>query len=248
MTWRGRILVTGASRGIGEAVAVALADRGYDLVLWARTGDQLEAVAARARARGVEVRTAPVDIGCAAEVLRAAAASLDLDQGLAGLVLNAGRGVWSPLTDLDPADWAATIGTNLDGTYHVLRAALPLLTRNPGSLIVGMLSDSVLYPFAGRAAYAASKAGMHTLLEVARRETRASGVRISAVFPSRVDTFFQGGQAGAAPGSRDGALSADQVAAVVASLFDLPAAVEIRQLQLAAMTTTFGLLPERVTP
>jgi NADP-dependent 3-hydroxy acid dehydrogenase YdfG len=109
-----------------------------------------------------------------------------------------------------------------------------------------MLSDSALYPFPGRAAYSASKAGMQAMLDVARRETRASGVRVSVVLPSRVDTFFQGGHSDAAPGTREGALSADQVAEVVAGLFALPPAVEIRQIQLAAMTSTYGLLPERI--
>nr|AUV64122.1 short-chain dehydrogenase [Streptomyces citricolor]BAV57059.1 short-chain dehydrogenase [Streptomyces citricolor] len=242
---RGWVLVTGASRGIGGATAMALAGRGFDLVLWARSADALADTAEQARALGARVKTATVDVGDAGQVA-SAAESIDGAEGLAGLVLNAGRGVWSPLADVDPEDWSATIRTNLDGTYHVLRETLPHLIAHGHGLLVGMLSDSVLHPFAERAAYSASKSGMSALLEVVRREVRASGVRVSAVLPSRVDTYFQGSQAEAGPGTREGALTAAEVAEVVAGLFELPPNVEIRQVQLAAMTSTYGLFPERV--
>lgn len=236
---RGWVLVTGASRGIGAAVARRLAKSGFDLVLWARDKEALTEVAAEAG--GVQVRTAAVDVGDAAQV-EAAAAGLPR---LAGVVLNAGSGRWAPLTEVTPDTWSATVRTNLDGPYHVLRAALPRLVAQ--GLVVGMLSDSVRYPHAGRAAYTASKAGMAALLEVVRREVRESGVRISALLPSRVDTHFQGSYAEAAPGTREGALSADDVAEVVGGLFDLPGHVEVRQLEFAAMTSSYGPFPERVT-
>jgi NADP-dependent 3-hydroxy acid dehydrogenase YdfG len=163
-------------------------------------------------------------------------------------VINAGLGTWAPFTELDPANWDRTLRTNLDGAYHTLRTVLPLLVATPGSLIVGLSSDSALHPFAGRAAYSASKAALQAMLEVVRREVRESGVRVSVVVPSRVDTFFEGGRRGAAPGTRTGALTSDQVAEVVAGLFALPPVVEVREIQLAAMTSTFGLLPERTQP
>lgn len=244
----GWVLVTGAGRGIGEAVARSLAASGYDLILWSRTAGALDGVAERARDLGVRVRTAVVDVGDSAEVDAAARRTLDAADPLAGVVLNAGHGRWSALADLDPAEWERTIGTNLSGAYHTLRVTLPLLTAAPGGLVVGMLSDSALYPFTGRAAYSASKAGLHAMLDVARRETRSHGVRVSAVLPSRVDTFFEGGHPDAVPGTRAGALSADHVAEVVAGLFALPPTVEIRNIQLAAMTSTYGLLPERIQP
>ena len=243
---KGWVLVTGAGRGIGEAVARSLATAGYDLVLWSRTAAALDRAAAGVQELGARVRTAAVDVGDAAEVTLAGRHSLPPERTLAGVVLNAGHGAWSPLADLDPLDWERTIRTNLNGAYHTLRACLPLLTETPGSLVVGMLSDSALHPFPERSAYSASKAGMQAMLDVARRETRGSGVRVTALLPSRVDTFFQGGHPDAAPGTRLGALSAAQVAQVVAWLFDLPQAVEIRHIQLAAMTSTYGLLPERI--
>jgi serine 3-dehydrogenase len=242
MAGRGWVLVTGGSRGIGAATALALARHGFDLVLWARTAGHLAETAGQARELGARVRHAAVDVADPAQV----------DPGelpeLSGLVLSAGHGVWSALADLEPATWHDTLETNLTGAYNVLRAALPRLGAGGHRLVVGVVSDSALHPFAGRAAYSAAKAGMAALLEVTRREVRADGIRVSSLFPSRVDTHFRGGHAEAAPGSRPGALSAADCARVIAGLFELPPNVEIRRIELSAMTSTFGLLPERVAP
>lgn len=243
---RGWVLVTGASRGIGAATAEALAADGFDLVLWARSRDGLDRTARAVRQRRAAVRVHAVDVGDAAQVGAAASATLSGPGPLVGVVLNAGAGRWSPLSALDPEEWHGTLRTNLDGTYHVLRATLPRLTAQRAGLVVGMLSDSVLHPHADRAAYSASKAGMSALLETVRREVRQHGVRVSAVLPSRVDTHFRGSHDQAAPGTRKGALSAADVAHVVSALFTFPANVEVRNVQLAAMTATYGPFPERV--
>ncbi|SCF06575.1 3-oxoacyl-[acyl-carrier protein] reductase [Micromonospora haikouensis] len=239
------VLITGASRGIGRATALALAADGYAPVLWARSGDDLAKVADEVAEQGVPVRTSVVDVADRAAVARAAQESLAGLDRLDGLVLNAGQGTWTALSDLEPADWDRTVRTNLDGSFHVLKTVLPLLTAVRGALVVGLLSDSVCYPFAERAAYAASKSGLAALLEVTRRETREHGVRICRLMPSRVDTHFQGSYAVAAPGTRDGALTAAEVAAVIAGVFRLPAGVEVREIQLSSMTSTFGPFPER---
>jgi NADP-dependent 3-hydroxy acid dehydrogenase YdfG len=242
---RGRVLVTGASRGIGAAVAEALAVEGFDLVLWARSPDGLDRTASAVRQRGAAASVHTVDVGDGAQVA-AASATLAGPGPLAGVVLNAGVGRWSPLSSLDPEQWHSTLRTNLDGAYHVLRAVLPRLTAQRAGLVVGVLSDSALYPHADRAAYSASKAGMSALLETVRREVRRHNIRVSAVLPSRVDTHFQGSHNEAAPGTRKGALAAADVAQVVSALFTLPPHVEVRNMQLAAMTATYGPFPERV--
>jgi NADP-dependent 3-hydroxy acid dehydrogenase YdfG len=239
------VLITGASRGIGRATALALAADGYAPVLWARSGDDLAKVADEVSGYAVPARVAVVDVADRAAVVRAARDSLAGIERLDGLVLNAGQGKWAPLAELDGADWDVTVRTNLDGGFHVLKVALPLLTAVSGALVVGLLSDSVRYPFPERAAYAASKSGLAALLEVARRETRAQGVRVCQLVPSRVDTYFQGSYVAAAPGTRDTALTAAEVAAVIAGVFRLPPNVEIREIHLSSMTSTFGLLPER---
>ena len=241
---RGWVLVTGATRGIGEATAKLLADNGFDLILWARTAGDLAVTAKTVRAAGAEVRTAAVDVGDAAAVEAASRDTLAEINRLAGVVLNAGHGVWTPLKRLGLAEWHSTVDTNLNGAFHVLRAAIPRLGY--GGLVVGVLSDSVLYPFPDRAAYSAAKSGMSALLDVARRELRPVGVRICSLLPSRVDTHFEGAHEVAGPGSRPGALAAAEVAEVVCGLFDLPQGIEVRHIQLAAMASSYGPFPEVV--
>jgi NADP-dependent 3-hydroxy acid dehydrogenase YdfG len=241
----GWVLVTGASRGIGRAVAQTLAHDGFDLVLWARSPDGLaesaELVSASAR-----VRTAQVDVADFEQVASAAAATLPSAEGLAGVVLNAGQGSWAPLELLDVGSWNQTVRTNLDGTFHVLRATLPSILQGRPGLIVGMLSDAAYLPFAERAAYSSSKAGMRSLLETVRRETRERGVRVSLVVPSRVDTHFAGSHSSAGPGTRPGALAAADVGRVVGTLFELPPHVEVREIHLASTRSSFGPYPERI--
>lgn len=233
------VLVTGASRGIGAATALRLAAAGFDLVLWARTCEELQEVGEKAAAFGGSVAVRAVDVSDAGQVA-AGYAALDRQSPLAGLVLNAGSGRWQQITEIEDAVWDRTLATNLRGSMLVLRQLLPRLQARPGALVVGVLSDSARYPFPGRAAYAASKAGLAALLEVARRETRSAGVRITALLPSRVDTAFQGSLAEAAAGCRPGSLSADEVAEVIGWLFELPPGIEVRELQLAALTSSFG--------
>lgn len=236
---RATVLVTGASRGIGARTALRLAAAGFDLVLWARTLEDLRQTQQQAAEFGVDVDIAAVDVSDAAQV-SAGYAAIRWHSPLAGLVLNAGSGIWQPITEIDDAVWDQTLATNLRGAMLVLKQVLPDLRRARGGLVVGLLSDSARYPFPGRGAYAASKAGLAALLEVARREARESGVRVTALLPSRVDTSFQGSLEFAGAGCRPGSLSADTVAEVIGWLFELPAEVEVRELQLSALTSTFG--------
>ncbi|AJY38447.1 SDR family NAD(P)-dependent oxidoreductase [Burkholderia humptydooensis] len=239
---RGTVLVTGASRGVGLAIAEALAGRGYDLALWARSAPDLDAIARRLGATGCRVRAAAVDVGDAAAVDAAGRALREQDAMLAGVVVNAGCGRWARIADTAPDEWRRTLRTNLDGAFHTLKACVPLLTA-AHPLIVGMMSDASVWPFAERSAYCASKAGLRQFFDVARQELRERGIRMTAVLPSRIDTHFQGGHASAAPGSRPGALDAADVATIVADLFDGPPHIEIRELHVTALASSFGPFP-----
>lgn len=238
MTGGGTVLVTGASRGIGRASALRLAAAGHDLVLWARTADELADTGRAAERFGGRVDCRVVDVVDPAQLAEGYAAIKW--NSPPGLVLNAGSGIWQPIQQIDDQTWLRTLDTNLTGAMQLLRLLLPDFRRAGSGLIVGILSDSARYPFADRAAYSAAKAGLAALLEVARRETRADGVRVSTLWPSRVDTSFQGSMPVAGPGSRPGSLSADDVARVIEWLFGLPPQLEVRELQLAALTASYG--------
>lgn len=236
----GWVLVTGAGRGIGQAVALRLAQLGHSLVLWARSADELRKTRAELAAEGAEVRSATVDVADPAQVDEAAAETLADLAALRAMVVNAGGGEWNPIDSTPVDEWRSVLGANLDGAFHTLRVGVPLLRRHPHAQLIGMASDSSQYSFAGRGAYCASKAGMLSLLETARRELRADGVRVTALLPSRVDSYFRGKR----PGARPEALSLAEMAEVVGTLFTLPPRVEIREVHLSALTTPYGPYPE----
>ncbi|MDP5315753.1 SDR family oxidoreductase [Streptomyces poriferorum] len=235
------VLITGASRGIGRAAALSLAAAGYPVILWARTAADLADVSRTIEERwGTPVRTAVVDVADSDRVDEAAAESLKGIESLRGVVVNAGGGIWSSLEEMSTDDWRQVLGPNLDGAFHTLRTALPYLRRRPGSQIVGLASDSSYNSFSGRGAYCASKAGFLSLLETARRESRESGVRVTALVPSRVDTYFRGKQ----PGSRPEALTMAEVGEMIASVFAMPGRLEVREIQFSSITSSFGMFPE----
>lgn len=235
------VLITGASRGIGRAAALSLAAAGYPVILWARTAADLTEVSRTIEEQwGTPVRTAVVDVADPDQVSKAAAESLEDIGSLRGAVVNAGGGIWSPLEEMNTDDWRQVLGPNLDGAFHTLRTVLPYLRRRPGAQIVGLASDSSYNSFSGRGAYCASKAGFLSLMETARRETREDGVRVTVLVPSRVDTYFRGKQ----PGSRPEALTMTEVGDMVASVFTLPARIEVREIQFSSITSSFGMFPE----
>jgi NADP-dependent 3-hydroxy acid dehydrogenase YdfG len=234
------VLITGASRGIGCAAALALASAGVDLVLWARTETDLKETADACRERGVNARTCVVDVSDPEMVADAGARSLAGLGALRGVVVNAGVGIWNALGDVSVDEWRALQGTNLDGAFHTLKAAIPLLLRHRAPQLIAVASDSSEYSFENRAAYCASKWGMLGFIEAIRREVRSKGVRVTVLELSRVDTFFRSKQQGSRPNS----LSADEVAQLISMIFLLPARVEIRELKASAITSTWGPYPE----
>lgn len=242
---RRHILVTGASRGIGRAVVLALSQAGWPTICWSRSQESLEALADAADGPRPTVRC--VDLTDPASIRAGSDALGKLDVPLAGVILNAGAGRWKSFDDQSFDDWRYTQAVNVDGHYQALRYVMPRLKQTPGATIIGMLSDSALYPFADRTAYAASKAALRMLLDSLRREVRPHGIRVGMLFPSRVDTYFQGSRDTASPGARLGSLTSEDVAAAIVYMLDQPPAVEIREIHLGAVAATYGPFDERVS-
>ena len=234
------ILVTGASRGIGRGAAISLAALGFDLVLWARSGEDLEQTAAECVRYGRRVISASVDVSsCESVTLEGGRSIADLGT-LRGLVLNAGIGIWNRLEDATTAEWRQMVSTNLDGAFYTLKLTVPLLTRHPNAQIVAIASDSANYAYPGRVGYCASKWGMRGLVEAVRREVRPKGVRVTQIMPSRVDTYFRGKK----PGNRPDSLSTSEVGQLVATVFELPTRVEVREMPVSAITASYGPFEE----
>ncbi|MGI4737135.1 MAG: 3-ketoacyl-ACP reductase [Janthinobacterium lividum] len=181
-------LVTGAGKGIGRAVAVALAQEGVNVGLLARSTSQLEAVAAELRALGVKAAIASADVADEAAV-NAAVAQLKGELGPVDILINnAGIGTFAKFLDMPPADWEHIIRVNLMGVYYVTRAVLPdMLARQAGD-IINVSSTSGLRAAAGSSAYSASKFAVMGLTEALMQEVRKSNIRVSALTPSTVAT------------------------------------------------------------
>lgn len=179
-------LVTGASRGIGRAIAEALAAAGAEVVLVARGADALAAAAA---ACGPRATAMPGDVATAdgaATLVQAVWHRLGGPPDV--LVNNAGLFALAPVHETDVAEFSATLELNLVAPFRLLRAFLPAWRGRGAGHVVTIGSVADRHPFPDNGAYAASKFGARALHEVVRAETQGSGVRCSLVSPGPVDT------------------------------------------------------------
>lgn len=221
-------LVTGGSRGIGEAVAAALLDRGASVVI---TGlDEARLEQARLRLAPPErVSAVRADVRDLEQVRAALDHTVRRFGGLDILVNNAGIGRFVEVADMTPGDWRAVIDTNLTGVFYCCHEALPHLRRRGGGWIINLSSLAGRNAFPKAAAYCASKAGLNAFSEALMQEVRYDNIRVSYVMPGSVDTAFGGPGAG----EGDWKLSPGDVARVIVDLLahdsrSLPSRVEIR--------------------
>jgi len=181
-------LVTGASRGIGKAIALAAARAGSDVALVARDASRLESAAEEMKALGVRVHVHAADLADPA----AAAGAVESAQGALGavhhLVANAGVTHDQLVMRLKPEDWEKVISTNLTSAFAMTRAALSGMIRARYGRIVYISSISGLMGNAGQAPYAASKAGLVGLARSVAREVASRSVTVNVVAPGLVDT------------------------------------------------------------
>lgn len=184
------ILLTGASRGIGEATAVELARRGANLLLAARSKVALDDVAAEARKEGVEVHTMVVDVAEEAQVRAMVRRAEKVLGGVDVLINNAGLGLAAPIEELDPADLRYVFEVNVVAALVATRAALPgMLKRGRGHIInVGSVASHIVTPNLG--GYSATKFALKALTDALRMEIREHGITVTLVCPGAIKTDF----------------------------------------------------------
>ena len=182
-------LVTGASRGIGAAVAERFAAEGAHLVLVARTVGGLEETDDRVRAAGGTATLVPLDLRDAVKIDELAAALYERYRRLDILVGNAAEfGTFSPLGHIDPALWQEVIDLNLTANWRLIRAMDPLLRAAPHGRAVFVTSGIARSPRAYWGPYAVSKAGLETLVKVYAAESAKTNVRANLLGPGVVRT------------------------------------------------------------
>jgi NAD(P)-dependent dehydrogenase (short-subunit alcohol dehydrogenase family) len=180
-------LITGATQGIGLAIARSLAAEGCNLIICGRNESRLSKVAAELSRQKIRALAIKCDVRDEQSVINMIAAIRKKFGNLDILVNNAGIAHASrPVSRLSPRDWNDVIATNLTGMFLVTHAALPLMKR--GSVIANNLSIAAKRVFPGSAAYNASKHGALGFTSTLREELRQQGIRVIALLPGATDT------------------------------------------------------------
>jgi NAD(P)-dependent dehydrogenase (short-subunit alcohol dehydrogenase family) len=186
----GRVLVTGAASGIGLAVAARCLAEGATVAVLDRDGPALRrAVAGRPDSGLNRVTAVQADVADPEQVRAAVATAGERLGRLTAVVNVAGIGGYTgDIGQTSPADWAAALAVNLSGTFHVCRAALPLLRASGGGRIVTVSSQYGLVGGAGSPAYSAAKAGVIGLTRAMAVDHATEGILVNCVCPGPIDT------------------------------------------------------------
>lgn len=217
-------LITGASRGIGRAIALAMAPT-HDLILTARDTNALAEVAVAASALDAQCQTVPLDLRDPAAIASALGAFVpDV------LVNNAGLAVMKPFLSLTPDEWHAQVDVNVNALFHVTRAVLPAMVARGSGHVITIGSLAGRNTFVGGSCYAGTKHFVMGFSESLMLEVRDAGIKVSVVMPGSVSTELFPPEA-----DRSWMLEPEDVAVVVAQMAATPAhaltyKVEVRPL------------------
>lgn len=213
---RGSAFVTGASKGIGYEVARALAEAGYAVTLTSR--DEAE-IGEAARKIGGAARGVVCDVRDPQALVQAVDGHVDAFGGLDVLFVNAGVGNFANVADMSIQDWQDVIDTNLSGAFYTVKAGLPALKKR-GGYIFTLSSLAGKNPFAGGAAYNASKFGLNGLSEVLTLDLREHDIKVTQIMPGSVATHF----AGHTPSDADAwKIQPEDIAQLTVDLLNMPA-------------------------
>jgi NAD(P)-dependent dehydrogenase (short-subunit alcohol dehydrogenase family) len=225
-------VITGASRGVGRAIAVRLAAPGRRLVLHGRDAAALRGTALEVRAAGSRVRVVIGDLANAGEVAKLAAAA---GRGpVRALVNNAGIAVVKPIEDITRDEWERSLAVGVTAPFLLLQALLSRL--GPGASVVNVLSVAARRGFPGWSAYCAAKFALEGLSQSVREELRGRGVRVINVYPTAIDTALWDGIPGDWDRSR--MIAPAEVAEAVAYALGRPAGVLVETVELGDVSGT----------
>lgn len=215
-------IVTGGTRGIGNSIASALIAEGAKVFICGRDPETLKTALQNLRTRAGDGRVE----GVAADVSRYNDCRKLIQQAVEGfggldiLVNNAAVGLFRSVDQINPEEWDSIIQTNLSGVFYCCREAIPHMRQRGGGYIFNISSLAGINPFAGGAAYNASKFGLNGFSEAMMQDVRYDNIRVSYIMPGSVATDF-----GSAAGSKPRAswkLTGEDVAKAVVDLYKFP--------------------------
>ncbi len=185
-------IITGASRGIGEAAAKELASHGVSVVLAARTKSDIERIAEEINASGGKAIACTCDVSNYVDVRQVVEACVDNFSRLDILINNAG--LIEPiarLADSDPEHWSRIVDINFKGVYYGLRAAIPVMEQQGSGVIINLSSGAATGAMEGWSHYCSTKAAVLSLTRCADKEYGDRGIRVVGLSPGTVDTEMQ---------------------------------------------------------
>lgn len=185
----GRVaIVTGATRGIGRAVAEGFAAAGAKVVVASRKADACDAVAQHIRFVGGEALSRPTHMGRIEDIDRLVAATVEEYGGIDIIVNNAANALGQPIGAITEEAWAKSLDTNLRGPVFLIQAALPALRASSGASIINVLSGAAYLFAQTQLMYAAGKAGLGAVTRALAAELWPEGIRVNGLVPGSFDT------------------------------------------------------------
>lgn len=215
-------LVTGAGRGIGRAITLALAKEGAQLVLAARRQQELETVAQEVRAMNSAAFIIPTDMREEAQIHAMLAKTIEHFGALHVLVNNAGLGHFKTVAEMTTAQWDEMFSVNLRGVFLATREALPHLRKAGESFVINIASLAGKNTFVNGSGYAATKWGLRAFSQCLMLEERQHGVRVLVVCPGSVDTEFAAGRTGSPHSQKKEIVLPEDVAATIVMSIKMP--------------------------
>jgi NAD(P)-dependent dehydrogenase (short-subunit alcohol dehydrogenase family) len=221
-----RALVTGGTRGIGRAISAALLKEGAAVALCGRMQESVElAVEGLREETGGTVLGRAADVSCWEDV-EALFEFADRELGaLDILVNNAGIGIFRSVEELTPQEFKRVVDTNLTGAFYCSHLAVPRLRRQGGGFIINISSLAGKNPFAGGAAYNASKFGLNGFSEAMMMDHRYDDIRVCYIMPGSVATGFGAG------GGQDWKIAPEDIAEIVLGVLNMPERVLISRVE-----------------
>jgi NADP-dependent 3-hydroxy acid dehydrogenase YdfG len=225
-----RVIITGASKGIGRAIAERLAVEKCALALMARSGDLLAERAAACEKKGAKARAFVCDVGHAEQVANQFKAAIDWLGGVDCLVNNAGLGYFARFDELGLSHFDEMLSTNLRGPFLCAQAVLPAMKKAGDGLIINLASIAGKYASERGAGYCASKFGLMGMNECMGLDLRGLGIRVSAICPGSVNApdFRQGRVTRIKP---EDMIQAEDIAEAVVYLLRQPSRIFIREME-----------------